>query len=167
MLKKEIDRISDGGGTFIGCGLQMGINLLNSRQTTNPLSALFLLTDGQDNEQHDYSQLMKTLPQGVLCHTFGYGPDHTASLLVQLADQGNGGTFTYIVSSMTIHLPLKILSFEIGSSGSSWSRFCYDFGWVIHLYCTTTSCQYSTEWIIQNDTYPFEIFSRTSTITFE
>ncbi|CAF3993881.1 unnamed protein product, partial [Rotaria sordida] len=88
--------IPAGGGTYIGCGLEMGINLFTSRRTKNPLGALLLLTDGQDNLQHDYSQLMETLPEGVLCHTFGYGPDHTASLLVQLAEKGNGGTFTYI-----------------------------------------------------------------------
>jgi hypothetical protein len=80
----------------------MGIDLFTGRQTKNPLGALLLLTDGQDNQVHDYSQLMETLPDGVLCHTFGYGPDHTASLLVQLAEQGNGGTFTYIVSSIII-----------------------------------------------------------------
>ncbi|CAF1038571.1 unnamed protein product [Rotaria sp. Silwood1] len=88
--------ITDGGGTYIGSGLQMGINLLINRQTKNPLHALLLLTDGQDNDSHDYTQLMQTLPSGVQCHTFGYGPDHTASLLVQLAEQGNGGTFTYV-----------------------------------------------------------------------
>ncbi|CAF3700286.1 unnamed protein product [Rotaria sordida] len=88
--------ITDGGGTYIGSGLQMGINLLTSRQTKNPLNAILLLTDGQDNDTHDYTQLMQTLPSSVQCHTFGYGPDHTASLLVQLAEQGNGGTFTYI-----------------------------------------------------------------------
>ena len=77
----------------------MGINLFTSRQTKNPLGALLLLTDGQDNNEHDYSQVMQTLPEGVQCHTFGYGPDHTAALLVRLAEQGNGGTFTYVVSS--------------------------------------------------------------------
>lgn len=76
----------------------MGINLFNNRQTKNPLGALLLLTDGQDDRERDYSELMTTLPEGVMCHTFGYGPDHTAALLAQLAEQGNGGTFTYIVS---------------------------------------------------------------------
>ncbi|CAF1112199.1 unnamed protein product [Rotaria sp. Silwood1] len=94
--------ITDGGGTYIGSGLQMGINLLTSRQTKNPLNAILLLTDGQDNQTHDYTQLMQTLPSGVQCHTFGYGPDHTASLLVQLAEQGNGGTFTYIDEQQAI-----------------------------------------------------------------
>ncbi len=80
----------------------MGINLLTSRQTKNPLGALLLLTDGQDNQKHDYSQLMRTLPEGIQCHTFGYGPDHTASLLVDLAEKGHDGTFTYIVSLILI-----------------------------------------------------------------
>lgn len=43
-------------------------------------------------------QLMKNLPEGAQCHTFGYGSDHTASLLVELAQLGHEGTFTYIVS---------------------------------------------------------------------
>lgn len=98
ILTNAINNIPDGGGTHIGCGLEMGISLLISRQTKNPLGALLLLTDGQDGGGQDYSQLMRTLPEGISCHTFGYGPDHTASLLVRLAEQGNGGTFTYIVS---------------------------------------------------------------------
>jgi hypothetical protein len=80
----------------------MGIHVFTSRETKNPLGALLLLTDGQDNIKHDYLQLMTTLPEGVICHTFGYGPDHTAALLVQLAEQGNEGTFTYIVSFIRI-----------------------------------------------------------------
>lgn len=96
-LKAAIqNEITSTGGTFIGSGLQMGIDLLTHRQTKNPLSAVMLLTDGQDNERHDYNQLMSTLPEGVQCHTFGYGSDHEAPLLVQIAQQGNGGSFTYI-----------------------------------------------------------------------
>lgn len=94
------NEITSTGGTFIGSGLQMGIDLLTHRQTKNPLSAVMLLTDGQDNERHDYNQLMSTLPEGVQCHTFGYGSDHEAPLLVQIAQQGNGGSFTYIVSCL-------------------------------------------------------------------
>ena len=75
-----------------------GHQSIHESSDKNPLGALLLLTDGQDNSKQDYSQLMERLPEGVLCHTFGYGPDHTAALLVQLAEQGNGGTFTYIVS---------------------------------------------------------------------
>ncbi|CAF4533446.1 unnamed protein product [Rotaria sp. Silwood2] len=80
----------------------MGIKLFTTRQTKNPLHALLLLTDGQDNDSHDYTQLMQTLPSTVQCHTFGYGPDHTASLLVQITEQGNGGTFTYIDEQQAI-----------------------------------------------------------------
>ncbi len=74
----------------------MAIQLLRNRQTTNPLGAMLLLTDGEDNQHHDYSTLMEDLPEGVVCHTFGYGSDHNAGLLSQLAEQGHGGTFTYI-----------------------------------------------------------------------
>ncbi|CAF1924119.1 unnamed protein product [Rotaria magnacalcarata] len=85
------------GGTYIGSGLEMAIKLLRDRQAANPLGALLLLTDGQDNQRHDYSNLMEQLPEGVACHTFGYGSDHNnAALLSQLTEQGHGGTFTYI-----------------------------------------------------------------------
>jgi hypothetical protein len=74
----------------------MAIQLLRNRQTMNPLGAMLLLTDGQDNQRHDYSALMELLPEGVVCHTFGYGLDHNAALLSGLAEQGHQGTFTYI-----------------------------------------------------------------------
>lgn len=74
----------------------MAIRILTNRQTTNPLGAVLLLTDGQDNTRHDYSPLMRRLPEGVVCHTFGYGVGHNAGLLSELAEQGHGGTFTYI-----------------------------------------------------------------------
>lgn len=101
-LKRKInDDIHPTGGTYIGCGLEKGIEIFTNRQTKNPVSALLLLTDGQDNEVHDYSQLMQTCPEDVTCYTFGYGPDHSADLLVTLAEQGNGGSFTYVVRSIT------------------------------------------------------------------
>jgi hypothetical protein len=74
----------------------MAIKLLRNRRATNPLGAMLVLTDGQDNQRHDYSNLMRKLPEGVVCHTFGYGSDHNAALLSQIAEQGHGGTFTYI-----------------------------------------------------------------------
>ncbi len=99
ILKRAINEdVQVGSGTFIGSGLQMGVDLLMNRRTKNPLSALLLLTDGQDNRMHSYSQLMQRLPEDIPCHTFGYGLDHQVNLLVRLAEQGNGGTFTYIVS---------------------------------------------------------------------
>jgi hypothetical protein len=98
-LKKTInDDIHASGGTYIGCGLEKGIQIFTSRQTKNPVSALLLLTDGQDNDKHDYSQLMQTFSEDAVCYTFGYGSDHSPSLLAKLAEQGNDGTFTYVVS---------------------------------------------------------------------
>ncbi|CAF1017086.1 unnamed protein product [Adineta steineri] len=97
ILKDTVNNdIHSQGGTYIGSGIQLGIDLLRQRQTKNPLGAILVLTDGQDNDHHDYTSLMETLPEGVQLHSFGYGSDHTANVLVKLAEQGNGGTFTYI-----------------------------------------------------------------------
>ncbi|CAF1361734.1 unnamed protein product [Adineta steineri] len=90
------NEISAVGGTLIGSGLTIAIEQLRNRRTTNPLGAILLLTDGQDNLPHDYTSLIEFLPEDVTCHSFGYGPDHNASLLSQLAEQGHEGTFTYI-----------------------------------------------------------------------
>ncbi|CAF0847194.1 unnamed protein product [Didymodactylos carnosus] len=95
-LQEQINSLKDGGGTYIGSGLTMAIDQLRNRQTKNLLSSILLLTDGQDNQPHDYSQLMQGLPQNTTVHTFGYGSDHQASLLSRLAEQGNNGTYTYI-----------------------------------------------------------------------
>jgi hypothetical protein len=62
------------------------------------VSALLLLTDGHDNRIHDYLSLMQRLLDDVVRHTFGYGPNHSTSLLAQRAEQGNDGSFTYIVN---------------------------------------------------------------------
>lgn len=95
-LHTAVSNIYASGGTYIGSGLEMAIRLLVNRQTKNPVGAMLLLTDGQDNQRHNYHQLMQTLPEGVVCHTFGYGLGHNAALLSQLAEQGHGGTFTFI-----------------------------------------------------------------------
>jgi len=57
--------IHAGGGTYIGSGLEMAKTLLTKRATKNPLAAILLLTDGQDNERHNYSRLMASLPEGA------------------------------------------------------------------------------------------------------
>ncbi|CAF4119142.1 unnamed protein product [Rotaria sp. Silwood2] len=108
ILKTDIDGIVSGGNTYIGAGLEMGINLLLTRQTKNPLSALLILTDGQDSSAHDYTQIMSTLPEGAQCYTFGYGADHHAELLVKLAEQGNDGTFTYIDQEQAVSTAFAI-----------------------------------------------------------
>ena len=92
------------GGTYIGSGLNMAIQLLNNRRTKNPVGTLLLLTDGQDNQFHDYTAIMRGLPSEVVCHTFGYGLGHRSDLLSQLAEQGNNGTFTFIDEFASISL---------------------------------------------------------------
>ncbi|CAF3323081.1 unnamed protein product [Rotaria socialis] len=76
--------IQTGGDKSMDSGLEMAIKLLRNRQATNPLGALLVLTDGQDSQRHDYSNLMEQLPEDVVCHTFGYGSDHYAALLSQI-----------------------------------------------------------------------------------
>ena len=87
MIKNRIIHEMDvGGDTFIGAALQMGIHLLNQRQTKNPLTGLLLLTDGVDTKKHDYFRLIHQLPSNTPCHTFGFGIDHQTNFLIKLAE---------------------------------------------------------------------------------
>ncbi|CAF0981749.1 unnamed protein product [Adineta ricciae] len=84
------------------------IDLFVNHRTKNPLNALLLFTDGEDNNPCDYSQLMRRLPENTNCHTFGYGSDHSSALLVRIAELGNGGTF---------HLYLNASAFATAMAG--------------------------------------------------
>ncbi|KAH3765500.1 von Willebrand factor, type A [Pelomyxa schiedti] len=91
-----IDSMLDLGGTSIRTGLSKAIQVLEKRTYTNPVTAVMLLTDGQDYLTTDVAKTLfsQTTVQFSL-YTFGYGPDHDATLLSSLAELGHG-MFYYI-----------------------------------------------------------------------
>lgn len=46
---KIINSISSDGGTDIAKGMEMAFSILENRKETNPVTSIFLLSDGQDN----------------------------------------------------------------------------------------------------------------------
>ena len=43
-----LDQVYAEGGTSIYSGMKSAVDILDARRTKNPISAIFLLTDGQD-----------------------------------------------------------------------------------------------------------------------
>lgn len=77
------DRICPGGGTRILTGLQTAHQVLSSRQSSNPITSVFLLTDGIDSsdmrQKKETARLLKEM--GSSLFVFGFGNDHDSAHL--------------------------------------------------------------------------------------
>jgi Mg-chelatase subunit ChlD len=95
-----IKSIRSGGGTNILSGLQIGYEMLLARKNKNPISSLFLLTDGLDNSnlQQKLSLAKKIRELGCSLFIYGFGNDHDSNHLKQIVDAGEG-LFTFIEKS--------------------------------------------------------------------
>ncbi|CAG8672705.1 17717_t:CDS:2 [Racocetra persica] len=79
------------GGTNIGNGLKLGLDVLTQRTTKNPITGMILLSDGMDNKEQSYEYLYERAREA----DFGYGSDHDARKLHNISVKTEG-TFTYI-----------------------------------------------------------------------
>jgi len=82
-------RLCASGGTDIASGLHTGLKVMESRRHTNKVSAVMLLTDGQDRSARGrISSLIQRAKQaGCGLYVFGFGKDHDAALLSHIAEQ--------------------------------------------------------------------------------
>jgi len=91
--------IQANGGTSVGQGLLVASRILKNRNFTNDLSVVLLMSDGQSEDYGDaklmLSDPLQHLPADVSLFTFGYGDDHDARLLANVASVG-GGTFFFV-----------------------------------------------------------------------
>eukprot|EP00698_Gefionella_okellyi_P024946 TRINITY_DN8977_c0_g1_i1.p1 TRINITY_DN8977_c0_g1~~TRINITY_DN8977_c0_g1_i1.p1 ORF type:complete len:647 (+),score=120.23 TRINITY_DN8977_c0_g1_i1:759-2699(+) len=121
------EKLQPGKGTNIIRGLQLGVRIMLSRRTRNPVSAVLLLTDGQDrNSLTRIDALIRqassgqtgifTPPDGKVVFqpevpaantmpfpifTFGFGSDHDARVLAKIAERAQG-TFCFIERVETV-----------------------------------------------------------------
>lgn len=95
-----INELSPGGGTRILTGLHEAHQVLQSRQTKNPISSVFLLTDGIDaSDLREKKRIAKEIKEmGASLFVYGFGNDHDSQHLKSIADAGEG-TFTFIEQS--------------------------------------------------------------------
>lgn len=86
---KAVLRLHAGGGTSIATGLEMAVQVMEQRRQTNKVATIFLLTDGQDGSaRHRLSSLLERARRAnCSVYAFGFGQDHDAALLSQLAEE--------------------------------------------------------------------------------
>jgi len=90
-------RLTADGGTSIAAGLSMAIAMMENRRQRNKVSALLLLTDGQDRRTRH--QIPSLVARAAATHcsliSFGFGSDHDAALLSEIAEQART-PFTFV-----------------------------------------------------------------------
>lgn len=97
-IRDIILSISKRGKTNIKAGIEMAMKVLGTRFSSNPTSCVFLLSDGDHNcDEFRVDRLFRndtkiTKSDYVLC-SFGYGDDHDAYLLEELAKKKRGNYY--------------------------------------------------------------------------
>lgn len=97
-LMEKIKDTKPSGATNMTLGMMHAFHTLNQRRFKNPVSSVFLLTDGLDSvgdvEKHLATMLNKfDVPQSTIIHTFGFGLDHDAKLMADIADLRDGNFY--------------------------------------------------------------------------
>jgi len=90
-------RLSTGGGTSIAAGLDMALSVMEQRRQRNMVSAILLLTDGQDGStRSQIPELVRRAAQAnVSIYAFGFGQDHDAALLSEISEEAHT-PFTFV-----------------------------------------------------------------------
>ena len=84
------------GGTNINLGMQHALQILKQRKHSNPVSSIFLLSDGLDGgAQHKVSTSLATagFEESVTINTFGFGSDHDPQLMNDIAALRDGSFY--------------------------------------------------------------------------
>lgn len=92
-LKRQIDRIRDGGGTAMSGGMRRGMTELEKNLSSDRLNRMLLLTDGQTfgDEQECVELGSEMGAKGIVIHALGLGEDWNEDLLDQVAEASGGG----------------------------------------------------------------------------
>lgn len=90
-------QLQAGGGTSIAAGLDVGLTVMEQRRQRNKVSAILLLTDGQDGRTRARvpQLLQRAVQANCALYAFGFGKDHDASLLSDIAEQAHT-PFTFV-----------------------------------------------------------------------
>jgi len=99
----ETMRLTASGGTSIAAGLDMGLAVLEQRRQRNKVSAVLLLTDGQDHSSRAHLQTLtqRAAKAGCGLYAFGFGVDHDADFLREISEQART-PYTFIENTATV-----------------------------------------------------------------
>lgn len=101
-LKRQVDRLSAGGGTEIAPAIEAGLSELQRAHAANRINRLVLLTDGQsEHEDRCRKQAQRQAGMGIPMLALGIGADWNEQLLLDLATT-TGGQADYIAGPYDI-----------------------------------------------------------------
>lgn len=98
-----INKLTTGGGTNIKSGMAIALKALKERKYKNPVTSIFLLSDGIDNsnaptyieEQGNIENVAYTI------NSFGFGADHDPKLMNEIGEKKDG-SFYYVEKIDTV-----------------------------------------------------------------
>ncbi|CAD8110764.1 unnamed protein product [Paramecium sonneborni] len=99
-IKKAIKNIKIRDSTNIASGVALGLRMIKDRKFKNPVTCMFVLSDGVDDDKGADLRCQKALEKYNLqdtltINTFGYGSDHDPKVMNNIANL-KGGQFVYI-----------------------------------------------------------------------
>ncbi|CAD8117925.1 unnamed protein product [Paramecium sonneborni] len=86
--------------TNIAEGVKQGLRMIKQRKYKNPVTCMFVLTDGQDDNKGADDRCQQAINEyqiqdTFVINSFGYGQDHDAKVMNNISNL-KGGTFTFI-----------------------------------------------------------------------
>lgn len=97
LFTKMIGQLQDRGGTNIGMGMDLAFRVLKERKYENPVTSIFLLTDGLDGGAHQRVSAnlveRKLLETNFTINCFGFGRDHDEDLLNNISKLKDGSFY--------------------------------------------------------------------------
>jgi len=95
-IMSAIRSVNGDGGTDINLGMMHAFQVLQQRRYINPITSLFLLSDGLDAGAHQ--RVKKSLADyhiqdDITINTFGFGSDHDPKLMSDIADLRDGNFY--------------------------------------------------------------------------
>jgi Mg-chelatase subunit ChlD len=97
VFAQKINHLDSRGGTSIADGMQLAFRVLKDRKYSNPVSSIFLLTDGLDNgadkrvQEHMISLGLLSTNFTIQC--FGFGKNHDEDLLNNISNIKDGSFY--------------------------------------------------------------------------
>jgi Ca-activated chloride channel homolog len=117
-IRAALDRLSAGGSTAGGAGLQLAYNIARDNMVQGGVNRILLATDGDFNVGVSDTKALiemveKERDSGITLTTLGFGQgNYNEALMEQVADKGNGN-YAYIDSALEAK---KVLGDEMGST---------------------------------------------------
>ena len=103
-LETTIENLKAGGSTNIASGIDAALRTLSMRKHKNPITCVFLLSDGADDMKGTEKRVAElvnkyNIQDNYTIHAFGYGSDHDPVVMRAIAQEKDGNF--YFIQNLT------------------------------------------------------------------